>query len=1030
MRRWLPAVAYDHPVTVFMGFVALLVIGCIAWMRVPVQLMPSGFELNYLWVWVPYPDGSPQETDEDVVAPITAQLGTVSGIKHLGSRASRGSASFDLEFYQGVDMDVAYNDVIDRIERAMPDLPSDIQNYGVFKYNPDDEPIVWAGVSIPKDMEDPYAVLTRVVKPHIERIPGVAAVDVWGVPQRSVYIDFDREKVISHGVNLGALQKRLYADNFQMSGGKIRDEGRELYVRSLAKIDDIDALRRYPVKPGVVLSDIAKVHLRPAWSYDINRVDGKAGAVLAIRKESGANAVKTGTAVVAALDQLSGTDRVGGAGFHVFFNQAQFIQQSLSNLTWTALAGGLFAVIILFAFLREWRMTLLISASIPFSLLITVGVLYFRGDTLNVLSLMGLMLAVGMVVDNAIVVIETIYRRRAEGAGVRAAAIEGAAEVNLAIVLSTMTTMVVFLPIILISDDANFSFFMGVIGFPVIFALGASLVVALVFAPLATRYMGRTHVKPDPAWLAWLNRSYQRLLRWALTHRADATAALLGLGLLTIVVPVRGVSCSPDARSNINDFVVRYTVPRQADIGRRYEIVREFEDLVRNHQEQWGVRVFRSRLRDGEFEGRMWVYLDSEASAHRDQVIAKVRKHLPEDIPGVRASVGWEDQNTAGSSNSIEVDVHGEDMATLRAISEEVARRLRGRPEVLGAHADLSTEGADEIHLVADRDQLARYGVNAATVGRTVAYAMRGSRLQPMTLGDRQVDVISGFRLEDRRDIETLRDFPIFSPATSSMVPLRALTDTVVTRGPGTIRRSDRRTSTSVTVDLAKDVTTQQGFALVDAVTKDMALPRGYSIGRGDKFADQQSDNAAQLLALLLSVTFVFLLMGVLFESFVLPLCVITTVPMAMLGAVWGLWATGTTVDLMAGIGLVILVGVVVNNGIVLVDYVTQLRDEGVDRTEALLAAGERRFRPILMTALTTICGLIPMAVGSSSFIGIPYAPLGLTVMSGLASGTVLTLLFIPFLYAVLDDMRVGARRWFAWVRGSGPRGAAPGLAK
>jgi HAE1 family hydrophobic/amphiphilic exporter-1 len=1016
-RRWLPAQAYDRPVTVLMAFIALLVIGVIAWYRVPVQLMPSGFELNHLWVWVPYPDGSPAETDEEVVRPIEAQLGTVPGIKHVRSNATTGYASFAIEFHQAADMDVAYNDVVDRLERAMPDLPEEIERYGVFKYNPDDEPIVWAGVTFPDTVADPYHVMTRVVQPRLERIPGVAAIDLWGVPERSVYIDYDREKVVAHGVDLGGLQRRLFQDNFQMSGGRIQTRGQDLYVRSLARLETVEDLRRYPVQEGLVLGDIADVRFRSAISYDINRIDGQVGAAMAVRKESTANAVEVAGMVAEALDGLEGDERAEGAGFHIFFSQAEIIEDSMGTLTQTALVGGVFAVIILLAFLREWRMTLLISASIPFSLLITVGVLYFRGGTLNILSLMGLMLAVGMVVDNAIVVVETVYRRRADGAGARAAAVEGTAEVNLAIVLSTLTTMVVFLPIILMSDDAAFSFFMGELGFPVIFALAASLVVALIFAPLATKYIGRAQVKADARWLAWLTERYTRFLTWVLNNRADATFALLAVILLTAIIPMRSVECVDEGEGNINDFMVRYTVPRQADIHRRDQIVRVFEDLVANHQEEWGIRVYRTRLRDNEFQGRMWVYLLPETAGDREEVIEAFKEKLPDDIPGVEAAVGWHADLGAAGGNTLTVTLHGEEMETLRDLADEVARRARTMGGVLGAHVDLSTEGADEIHLVADRQQLDRYGLSARSVGQTVSYAMRGSRLPEMTMGEREVDVISRFEEADREDIDTLRDFPLWSPTTGQIVPLRAVTDVRVSKGPGAIRRHDRRTAVEVTVDLAKDVPVTRGAALIEAATADMVFPRGYSLEQGDRVREHEEDTEAEMLALVLSITFVFLLMGVLFESFVLPLCIITTVPMAMFGAWWGLYITGTTMDIMAGVGLVILVGVVVNNGIVLLDLVTQLRAEGMPRTQALVTAGRRRIRPILMTALTTICGLIPMAVGSSSFIGIPYAPLGRTVMSGMAAGTVLTLLFVPFLYTVLDDLRVGARRWLAYIR-------------
>ncbi len=1017
MREWLPAASYDRPVTVLMAFVALLVLGVISWTRMPVQMMPDGFELGFLWVQVPYSNASPAETDEEIVRPVEAQISTVPGIASLNSTASSGSGGFGLEFHNGVDLDQAYNAVVDRLERAMVDLPEEVERYWVYKYNPNDNPIIWAGVELPPDMEDPYYVMTRVVQPRLERIPGVASLDVWGVPQRSVYIDYDKERTYAAGVDLGTVVGGLQSGNFQMSSGRINDRGLIRHARSLARLNSVEDIRRFPVKTGVNLEDIADVQMRSAYSANLNRINGADAAALALKKEASANTVEVAKAVKEAFRELEADPRVQGAHFFVFFNQGDLIEDSVDTLATTAITGGLFALVILYLFLREWKMTLLIAASIPFSLMITIAALYFRGDTLNLLSLMGLMLAVGMVVDNAIVVVETIYRRRAEGAGVRAAAVGGTAEVNLAILMSTLTTMVVFLPVILMSENAMLGFFMSVLGLPVVLALGASLLVALVFAPLATKYMGKASIRKDPAWLLWLSKRYSRVLKWVLSHRVDAAMGLFFMAVFTFMVAIPGLDWTGSPDENLNDFAIRFEVPPQMGMGDRDAVLREIEEVVETHKEEWGVRVYRSRLSSNSNHGRINVYLEA-GGMDREDVMDAAREVLPSGRPGVKATIGWDsgDEGGGGGAQTITLQINGEDMDTLTALAEEVARRAETVPGVMEVHQDVVNDGADELRLRIDRHATGRYGVSAAQVGRTVGFAMRGTALPSLQDGEKEIPVQSRFSLEDRSDLDTLLDFEIWSPEKQILVPMRTLTSTEMGKGPSSIRRNNRRTGVGITLDLEEDAAFLDVFAGVDAALADMAFPRGYDWSKGKRFDQQGQDDEAMWLALMLSVCFVFLLMGVLFESWILPLSVVTSIPMAMMGAVWFLYMTGTGMDMMATVGLIVLVGVVVNNGIVLVDLVTQLRADGMARREALLHAGERRLRPILMTALTTICGLIPMAVGSSAFIGIPYAPLGRTVIGGMIAGTLLTLLFVPYLYTLLDDLREAASHWLTFV--------------
>ncbi len=1016
MRRWLPALAVRRPVTVTMLFVAICVLGAISIGRIPLQMMPGGFEFPYVWIWVPYPDATPLETDRQIVRPVEEQLATISGIEELESRASENNASFSLKFHQSVDLDRAYNDVVDRMERVMPDLPDDVRDYGVFRYNPDDEAIAWYGIKLPGDDPDAGALVEEIVQKRIERVDGVGKVDVWGTIPRRVFIDFDRDAVFAHRVDLYALLQRLRGDNFQLSGGRLLDRGQVRYVRSLSRWTSVEEIADTPAGQGVRLRDIAEVGTRLEASANIVHINGDDGVFMGVYKESSANTVDVARRVRAAFEELERDPRLAGFGFFNLFDQGKLVEESIRNLVDAALEGGVVAVLVLLVFLRQVRMTLLIAASIPFSLMLTVTVLYFTGGSLNLLSLLGLMLAVGMVVDNAIVVVENIHRKRRAGASAAEAAIEGTAEVNLAITLSTATTMVVFLPIILMSENAMFSFFLGALGFPVIFALAASLLGALVFTPPGTLLTPVGRGEQEPRWLRWLGDRYLRVLRWVLARPFDTFMVLLATVLLTVFMPMKQVGCTEQAASALADFDIDFRVPGSFSYRERLEVVEAFEQAIAGQREAWHIESWRTRLRAGSTRGNIFIRLkDDEDRPDRATIVRQAHEVLP-DLPGVTWELGWS-ENPQRRGDSFSIHLTGADPEVLEALAAEVARRVEALPGVLSAGDTLDETGLPELRLVLDRPALARYGLSAQQVARTISFAMRGAQLSPFRQGEHELDVLARFRVEDRADLDRLMDFELLSPVTGRPVALRSLAHPVVAQGFGTIRRRNRRTGLQVKVDLAPGARMEQVRQGVEAALDAFAFPTGYGWERGREAFEQAENDRARNLALLLSVTFVFLLMGVLLESFMLPLAILGTIPMAVLGVYWTLFLTGTPLDMMAGVGLVILIGVVVNNGIVLLDLVTVLRHQGMSRTEALLVAGRRRMRPILMTALTTIGGLLPMALGDATFVGIPYAPLGRVVAGGLATATVLTLLVLPFFYVLFDDLRAAAGRALAYVR-------------
>jgi HAE1 family hydrophobic/amphiphilic exporter-1 len=1041
-----------------MALLAALVLGTIAWTRIPLELLPSSLEFNGLWAWVPYQDSTPEENESQLLSPLEDHLSTTPGLKELNAEARSDGAGMFLRFHRSIDMSDAYNGTVDRMERAMAELPDDVDRYYVYKWNPSDDPIMWAGMSIPTEVEDDHKLAHEVFKKRLERVPGVAKVDVWGADPKRVFIDFDRDLVFQHGLDLGQVIGTLSSDNFQMASGRIFDDGRIRYLRSLARWETPKTLAQHPVGNGVVLEDVAEIRFYRDLSANISRMDGEDGGGLAIYKESDANTTEVTEEVEAAFKDLASDPASQGSTFVPLYNQGKLIQESIDHLVETAMWGGGFALIVLLAFLRDWRMTLLIALAMPFTLLVTVTILYFTGRSLNALSLMGLMLAVGMVVDNAIVVVEAIQARRQEGEPIKESAISGTADVNLAITMSTLTTMVVFLPIILMSQDAEFSVFLNELGLPVVWALMASLLVALGFAPLASTLFQKSREgpegeqvdKPPPRWITWLISTYKRWLNRLLTRRTDSLMWGLIAVVLTFALPFQSVGCQDGEGGNLGDFRVSFEVPSNfpycgmpkeptpdcpepetsecgcADAS-RVAVVGVMEDWVDQYREEWGVKTTRTWLGGSDSHGNLSIYLEQEREddmPSREEVIDLAREVLP-TISGVQIKMRHGDQR-GPPPHQIQITLWGNDTETLMSFTEDVEEVLSQVPGVVGVHGESGDSGYQEIQLNVNRDATRRHGLSAERIGRTISFSMRGVPLPDYTTESKEIDVIARFKGEDRADLNRLLDFPMWSMETMSAVPLRTVVDQTIGQGRGEIHRKNQQTGAALSIDLATSVDMETMRARVGAALSAMEFPQGISFDDDMGRMDEQADMDAQIMALTLSICFVFLIMGVLFESFILPLSILTTIPLSLFGVYWTLYLTNTPLDSMAAIGLIILIGVVVNNGIVLIDLVTRLRREGMQRLDALIEGGSRRLRPILMTALTTICGLMPMAAGTATFIGIPYAPLGRVVVGGLVAGTILTLFFVPFMYTVLDDIRGSTVRWAAWIRGRPPTSTVP----
>ncbi len=1038
----LPRFALRRPVTVTMILLSLLVVGYIAFSRIAIELLPAGFTPPFLGVWTPYPNSTPEEVEQQIARPIEESVRTIAGVRRINTNSSSNGCWTFIEFAQGTDMDLAYAQLRDRMDRVRAELPEDVERVYLRKWSEDDDPILWITFTQVKPHPDPYLLIENHVQKPLERIDGVAKVEIWGAYEKSILIHINQDLVKSYKINLYQVIQRLRQDNFAISSGFIREGGRKIYVRSLGKFRSLEELRNLPIRgANLKLKDIAEV------KYDVPErrwrmlVDGRDAVSIGIFKESMANTVELCDRVSRIFnEEILRDPQLAPFKATILFNQGDWIRESVDNLQNTALWGGIFALLVLYFFLRRLRMTLIVTIAIPLSILITLTVMYFIGWSLNVITMMGLMISVGMVVDNSIVVIENIYRRMNQGEAPEEAAVRGTSEVGLAITLATLTTVVVFLPLILMNDEIGFRFYMLRIGLPVIVSLLASLFVAMVFIPLAATRIRSRKPAPEARVVRRANEFYQRLLRWTLSHRAEMFVILL-LVVASMIFAAQHTKHSEESNGNINDVRVLLDLPDNFTLEDAQRLVSVVEDTIRAKAALYGVKTINSRFRNNFAEIRVFLYpLEKQGWYEilygwlqqlvrprpkerytRNEVVVDLKKRMPK-FPGVTTRFSWR-RTESGDAASVSILLYGDDTRRLTALAKEVERRLRTIPGVVSVETERD-RGSDEIHLMIHREQAHKYGIPPNMISGTVQYALRGIPLPRYHTTEKEIEVRIQLREEDRRNLAQLKNITFFT-STGKEIPLSAVARFTVEKGLGEIRRRNGKTYLRVKANSTAD-DFKKLSAAVDRAMTGFSMPFGYSWSKGESFQRMEESNQSQKFALIFAATAVFLLMGVLFESFVLPLSVILSVPLAFVGSFWLMFLTATPIDIMSQIGFVILVGIVVNNAIVLIDFINRLRAQGLSRAEAILEAGKHRFRPILMTAFTTIGGLIPMAIGGAQMIGIPYAPMGRTIIGGLLTSTLLSLLAVPWAYTLFDDMRMYFARLTAlYLSGSAAPAAA-----
>lgn len=1017
-----------RPVFTTMVMLIVIILGGVALSRLPIDLMP---EITYpvLSVVTNYDNAGPEEIEELVTRPIEQALSAVPGVEKITSNSSESSSVVRVSFTWGTNLEEAANDIRDRLDRIIGSLPEDVSRPTLRKFDLSQFPILILGVTSELDPVELRKVIDEQVKYRIERQPGVAALDIRGGLEREIHINVLADKVKALGLSFNLIVNQLKTQNVTLPTGTVRKGDYDLVVRTEGKFKNLNELRNTVIafREGVPieLKEIAEVEKSHKTLTRIIRINGKPGIRLTVQKQSGANTVAVAKEVLKELKLIDEDFKQ----FRIIplVNTADYIQRSISNVTVAAMMGGTFAICILLFFLGNLRSTAIIATAIPISIIATFLLIYFSGFTLNLMTLGGLAVGVGMIVDNSIVVLENIYRIKKQGATAMQAAILGSEEVTSAIIASTLTTLVIFLPLIFVRGMSGIMF--KQLAFVIGFSLLCSLFVALTLIPmLASRILGKPHEKfrelkfrkrldkilfTTETFLTTMEDGYVRILSWSLNNKKRTFLIILSLFAISLgLIPLIGVEFMPSA----DEGEVR--VYAEMDVGTHLDITnekfRQIEAIAKKEVPEAQNMVSRlgssSWHAGGSHQGRLQIALKpmSQRLSSSEEIAASLRKKMSQ-IPGMsirtRAGQGlFVFRIVSGTGDEkIQIDVRGFDLETANSLAKEIQKRIEDIPGITDIL--LSREaGKPEERILINRDRAADMKLSVSDIATTLQTVLSGAYSGKYREQGNEYNILLKVKNAEQMSLHDILDLTVVNAEGRSVVMKN-----VVRIEPGSapieIVRKDQERVVTISVNIGDR---DMGSILGDIrqTIASIPVPRDFSIVFSGDYEAQEKAFRELLLAVILSLILIYMVMASLYESLRDPFLVMFSVPLAVIGVSLVLFLTKTTFNVQSFIGCIMLGGIVVNNAILLVDYINLLRErDKMSLQEAILEAGKRRLRPILMTALTTILGMLPLSLslveGSET-----QASLARVVIGGLASSTLITLVFVPLLYALFE-------RWF-----------------
>ena len=1018
-------IALRRPVTTVVVFVALALVGLIASRLLPLEKFPD-IEFPGIFIQIPYDGSTPEEIERLITRPVEEALATLTGVERMYSTTTDSMAQIFLEFGWDRSMGAKGIEARAKVDGIRHLLPDDVRRVFVFTGSLGDQPVLQLRISSDRDLADSYEMLDRLLKRRIERIEGVSKVELHGVDPREIRILLDADRMSSHGISVDDLLA-LDGTNFAVSAGRITDNGQRFSVRPRGEFTSIEDIENLVVNDANIrLRDIATIELRsPEREYG-RHLDRNYAIGVAISKTTGANMVDVTDRVMEEVDRIGDLPQMQGIKIFAMDNQGKDVRDSLSDLLNAGLVGALLAIVVLYLFLRQVSTTLIVTASVPFSLLITLGALYFSGLSLNILSMMGLMLAVGMLVDNAVVVTESVFRHRAmDPEHPLEATARGVREVGLAVIAGTVTTIIVFVPLIF-GVRTDITIFLTHVAVTIIVALLASLLIAQTLVPmLAARVATPPATVGHGPLMSRLTSTYARLLQWILVKPWKTFGCIIlicAVGVAPLALQL--VKFDPFPQESGRRLYLEYFIEGQHPLERVEAAVDTIEEYLFANKEAFDISSVYSYYEKGNAGTVILLTDEDDAVISTKDVIERIKDGLPEIAIGKPSF----DFNQQGGGDGFSLQISGDSTMRLNELGVDVVRILSTVEGLENVRSD-GESGDREVQVSVDRTRAAAVGLTSGQIADAISVAMRGRSLREFRGESGEIEVRLAFREGDKQTLEQLADLPLYT-AEGRRITLGSVADLRVGSSPETIKRTDRQTAVVVSANLEDGATLDSVKPRVEELMDQVELPPGYSwkFGRGFERQDETQQMMAQNI--LLGIACIFLVMAALFESLLFPFSIILG---SILFSVFGVFlffaATGTTFSFMASIGIMILIGVVVNNGIVLVDHINNLRNQGMPRNLAIVEAGRDRLRPILMTVATTILGLAPLAVGTTQVggDGPPYFPMARAIIGGLGFSTVVSLLVVPALYAYFDTFAAWGRKVMRTARGqTGPAALRP----
>jgi hydrophobic/amphiphilic exporter-1 (mainly G- bacteria), HAE1 family len=1012
-------VALRRPVTTIVVFIALALVGLIASRLLPLEKFPD-IEFPGIFIQIPYEGSTPEEIERLITRPVEEALATLSGVERMESTSSDSQAQVFLEFGWDQSMGAKGIEARAKVDGIRHQLPEDVRRIFIFTGSLGDQPVLQLRISSERDLSNSYELLDRLLKRRIERIEGVSKVELQGVDPREIRVLIDADRMAAHGVSLDQLKQLLERSNFAVSAGRITDKGQRFSVRPHGEFASVEEIRNLVIdRNNLRLRDVAAIELRsPDREYG-RHLDRSYAIGLAVSKATGANMVEVSDRVMDEIGEISKLPQMQGIKIFDLDNQADSVRESLSDLLNAGLIGAFLAIIVLYLFLRQVTTTLIVTAAVPFSLTITLGVLYFAGLTLNILSMMGLMLAVGMLVDNAVVVTESIFRHRGMNPDEPfKATIAGVKEVGLAVIAGTATTIIVFVPM-MFGTKTDISIFMTHVSVTIIVALVASLLIAQTLVPMLAARLPQPPKTREGAWIERLTARYAGGLEWVLGHpwwTGLGVLLICVVGVMPLVLQLVKFDAFPqDAGRRL---YMPYHIEGQHPLERVKAAVDRVEGFLFDNQQEFNIRAVYSYYEKGQAMSTILLTDEDEATLSTAEVVKRIEGRLPVIAIG-KPSFQFEQQ---GGGSGFSLQISGDSTARLNELAVDIARTLASVSGLRNIRSDAES-GEREVQVSIDRVRAAQMGLTTREIADAVAIAMRGQDLREFRGESGEVEVRLAFRESDKQSVDQLSGM-LLHTGTGRRITLGSVADFHIGFAPATIKRTDRQTAVVLSANLDDDTSLEEIRPKVEKLMDQFELPPGYGWKFGRGFERQDETQQMMLQNILLGIACIFLVMAALFESLLFPFSIILgSILFSIFGVFLFFAATGTTFSFMASIGIMILIGVVVNNGIVLIDHVNNLRQQGLPRNVAIVEAGRDRLRPILMTVATTVVGLSPLAVSTTQVggDGPPYFPMARAIIGGLVFSTLVSLLVVPAFYAYFDTLSAWGRKVMRTARGQAP---------